>query len=75
MTLGDAKPPVLKAPIQVLESPGRQLALVAAAVVLVTVILGLLQRRRLPFGRRGIKVVPERVNAGKTRAFTARETR
>lgn len=53
VTLGDAKPQVMKASIQVLESPGRQLAPVAAAVVLITVILGLLQRLRLPFGRRG----------------------
>ena len=53
VTLGDAKTQVLKTPIQVLEPPGRQLAPVAAAVVLVTVILDLLQRRRLPFGRRG----------------------
>jgi len=53
VTLGDAKPQVLKAPIQVLEPPGRGLAPVAAAVVVITVLLGLLQGRRLPFGRRG----------------------
>ncbi|MGH8575862.1 MAG: hypothetical protein ACREXJ_02905 [Gammaproteobacteria bacterium] len=53
VSVGDEKPQVLKAPIQVLEPPGRPLAPIAATVVLVTVILGLLQRRRLSFGRRG----------------------
>jgi hypothetical protein len=43
---------VLKAPIQPSNRPDDN-SPVAAAVVFITVILGLLQRWRLPFGRRG----------------------
>lgn len=50
VTLRDARPLVSRLPIQVRESAGIQLTLIAGAMLLIAVVLGVLQWRHLPFG-------------------------